>query len=90
MERRIDDNKIDELIEEVITLNRVIFGDEATGDKGMKEKVDDIHSLLVQAKNIGGFFGGIKSLIGWMLVVGAFILALKGWLSALIAYFINK
>jgi hypothetical protein len=25
-----------------------------------------------------------------MLVVGAFILALKGWLSALIAYFINK
>ena len=30
------------------TVNRVLFGDKYTGEKGMKEKVDDIHQRITQ------------------------------------------
>ena len=52
----------------------------------MKDKVDEIHALLIQAKAVGGFFGGIKSLAGWLLVIGALIALAKGWLAGLIAW----
>ncbi len=67
-------------------LMSVIFGNEETGDIGMKEKVDEIHQLLIQAKNVGGFFGGVKSLMGWMLVLGLFVALAKGWVSTFITF----
>lgn len=68
----------------------VLFGDEKSEEVGMKAKVDEIHALLTQAKAVGGFFGGIKSIAGWLLVIGALIALLKGWLGALVAWVIIK
>lgn len=64
----------------------VLFGNEATKEIGMKDKVDEIHMLLVQAKAVGGFFGGIKSLAGWLLLIGAIIALAKGWLAGIITW----
>lgn len=71
------------------TLMRVIFGDEATGDVGMKKKVDEIHTLLTQAKNVGGFFNGVGSTLKWLLVIGAVIGLIKGWWVGVVASIIN-
>lgn len=72
--------------EEHAILMRVIFGDEAIDEKGMKDKVDEMHKLLVQAKNVGGFFGGVKALAGWLLVIGALVALFKGWLVGIITW----
>lgn len=74
---------------EALKMNKVMYGDKEAGEMGMKEKVDEMHKLLVQAQNVGGFFTGIKSLVGWLLVIGAFIALMKGWLSALVLYLIK-
>ena len=71
------------------TLMRVIFGDEATGEVGMKKKVDEIHTLLTQAKNVGGFFNGLGNSLKWILVIAAVISIIKGWWLGIIASIIN-
>lgn len=59
--------------EEHETLMRVIFGDEQTGEKGMKEKVDEIHQMIVQVNGVGSF-------LKWIIVIGASLAAVKLWL----------
>ncbi len=66
-------------------INRVIFGDDPN-EKGMKEKVDDMHKILISAQNIGGFFNGIKGILGWLILFGAVLVLLKGWFIGLFAY----
>jgi len=65
-------------------LNRVIFGDTETGDIGMQQKVDEMHKLLMQARNVGGFFGSVGGTLKWLLVIAAVIVVIKGWFSELI------
>lgn len=65
--------KVSQREEEHETLMRVIFGDEATGEKGMKEKVDEIHQMIVQVNGVGSF-------LKWIIVIGASLAALKLWL----------
>lgn len=72
------------------TINYVLFGNKELKEPGMKEKVDEIHALLVQARNVGGFFTGIKALAGWLLVIGALVALFKGWLGALLAWVMIK
>ena len=60
------DRKIDKIEE-------VLFGDREIGEIGMKQKVDEIHGLLIQLKGLKGFFGLV-------ILVGVLIITLKGWL----------
>lgn len=60
------------MIENIDTLNEVIFGNPKTGEKGMKAKVDDMHELLVQAQ-------GWKKLGYSILLIAGIIAAMKGW-----------
>lgn len=66
------------------------FNTLGTSVNEMKIKVDEMHALLVQAKAVGGFFGGIKSLAGWLLVIGALVALAKGWLAGLLAWVMIK
>lgn len=72
------------------TMTYVLYGNKENNEIGMKDKVDEIHALLVQAKAVGGFFGGIKSLAGWLLVIGALVALFKGWLAGLLAWVLIK
>ena len=61
------DDKID-------TLNHVIFGNKETMEKGMKEKVDEMHEILIA-------FRGIPKILGIIVLVGAALLTVKGWIK---------
>lgn len=72
------------------SMTHVLYGDKENHEIGMKDKVDEIHALLLQAKAVGGFFGGIKALAGWLLVIGALVALFKGWLLSLLAWAVIK
>lgn len=61
-------------IDEIRDIKRVLFGDETTGEKGMKQKQDEMYEILVQAK-------GFKTLGSTILLIAAVIAVLKGWLN---------
>lgn len=65
--------EIDEIRDDVNTLKRVVFGDSESKEEGMKQKVDEIHTILVQAK-------GIKGLFGTLILISATITVLKMWI----------
>lgn len=69
-------------------INRVLFGDDIN-EKGMKDKVDEMHSILMSARGVGGFFNGIKGILGWLLLVGAIVALIKGWFFSIFAYFLS-
>ena len=71
-------------------IKRVIFGDEESGEQGMKSKIDEVHEILVSFKNVKGFFNGLGGWFKFLLVVGAVIALMKGWLAGLVAYLIDK
>lgn len=64
----------------IATLEEVIFGNSKTGEKGMKQKVDEIHDIITQSKGVISFFGGLKGILGFIIVLGAVITIVKGWL----------
>ncbi len=70
-------------------INRVLFGEDVN-DKGMKDKVDEMHAILISAKNVTGFFGSLKNIFAWILVLGALIALFRGAFSSLIIYFTAK
>lgn len=88
--------KIEKLLEEHLKadeefqakINRVIFGDDVN-EKGMKDKVDEMHDILVSARNVGGFFSGFGGTLKWLLIIGAVIGLLKGWWGGIIHYLIT-
>lgn len=57
----------------IVTLEEVVFGNSKTGDKGMKQKVDEMHDILTQ-------FKGVKGLFGMVLLVSSVLIALKMWI----------
>lgn len=59
--------------ERIVILEEVVFGNPKTGDKGMKQKVDEMHDILTQ-------FKGVKGLFGMVLLVSSVLVALKMWL----------
>ena len=71
-------------------LERIILGDDELGEKGMKAKVDEMHSLLVQAQNVGGFFGSIGGIGRWIFVVAGMVAIFKLWGAALLAWLTLK
>lgn len=88
LEKTVADHiKVDEEFQEKI--NRVLFGDDVN-EKGMKDKVDEMHSILMQVQNVGGFFSGIKGVLGWLLILGAFIALIKGWFGGAVLAVINN
>lgn len=69
----INSEKETEIVKDnVKLLKNVVFGNKEIGEMGIKEKVDDIHNILIQAKGIKGFFGLI-------ILIGILIITLKGW-----------
>lgn len=58
--------------ERIQTLEEVVFGNPKIGEKGMKQKVDEMHEILTQLKGIRGFFGIV-------VLIGATLVALKMW-----------
>lgn len=85
------DNKIIiEIKDDISVLKRVIFGDDETGEVGMKHKVDEMYSIL---KNIEAFIkasSGIGSFIKWILLIGAGITAFKMWGAALVSFLVSS
>lgn len=62
------------LQEEVDTLNEVVFGNEKTKTKGIAEKVDEMHTILTQAKGLRGF-------LYIMIAIGGAVAVLKGFIT---------
>lgn len=58
---------------ELREMRDVIFGNPRTGTKGVSQKVDEIHEIIVQAK-------GWKSLGIIIVLIGASFAVLKEWL----------
>lgn len=54
-------------------LNRVLFGDKETGEKGMNDKVTDIHQRITQVDGVGTF-------LKWIIVIGGVLSVLKFWI----------
>ena len=77
---RKDDEKID-------TMYRVLFGDKATGEKGMIDKVDEIHTVFVKMSN---GFSLLRWFFGAVIVLGLFIGTIKGWIVAAAHYLLSK
>lgn len=53
------------------TMWEVIFGDPTRGEKGMKQKVDEIHEILIQAK-------GLKGVLYILIAIGGALAVIKG------------
>lgn len=56
---------------------RAIWGDEDLGELGMKAKVDEIHTLLTQARTIRDFFGGFRGPATWIITIAGLIAIIK-------------
>ena len=65
---------------EVRDIKMLLFGNPATKEPGMKQKVDDIHDILTKSKGVIAFFGGVKGVLGFILIVGAAVTLIKSWL----------
>lgn len=65
---------------------RAIWGDKELGEKGMKEKVDEIHTLLTQARTIRDFFGGFRGPATWILTIAGLIAILKVFGSTILVW----
>jgi len=59
----------------------VLFGDAVTNEMGMKQKVDEMYDMLIQSKGLIRIFGGIKGILGFLIVLGASVAVVKGWLK---------
>lgn len=70
-----DDAKFQERME------RVLFGDKSTEEMGMKEKVDAMYEILVQAKGVGGFLKETKGYLQLIIFFSAVMVILKGWVK---------
>lgn len=62
---------------------RVLFGDKQLGEIGMKDKVDEMHDILIASRNVTGFFGKIGGFGKWVFVIVGLVGLLKGWWFAL-------
>lgn len=49
--------------------DRILFGDKNTEEKGMKEKVDEMYSILTQANGVTNFFGRLGGGLGFLILV---------------------
>lgn len=58
--------------DEIAGLKVTVYGDKNKGVKGMNDKVDEIHTILVQAK-------GVKWVLHSILLIAAVLAVLKGW-----------
>lgn len=56
-----------------LEMREVVFGNQRTGEKGIKQKVDEMHEILTQAK-------GWKSLGIIIVLIGASFAVLKEWI----------
>jgi len=65
---------------EVHDIKMLLFGNPKNKEKGMKEKVDEIHTILTQSKGVIAFFGGVKGILGFIVIIGAAMTLIKGWL----------
>jgi len=66
--------------------HRAIFGDIELGEPGMKDKVDEMHSILMSFKGANRFLsGGLLSFKTIMILVGI-VGIIKGWWVALVHY----
>lgn len=72
-------------------LQRVIFGDNVTGEMGMKEKVDEMHQILTNVKGANRIFGGTANYIKGLIIIVGMIGIIKGWwISAIMTVINNK
>lgn len=66
------DKIVKDMAVDVKNLKEVVFGNEEIKEKGIKEKVDEMHNILIGLK-------GVKGLFGLVIMLGIFIATIKGW-----------
>ena len=66
---------------EIHDMRMLLFGNAATGEKGMKQKTDEIHDILTQSKGVIAFFGGVRGILTFVIIVGAALTLMKSWLT---------
>lgn len=64
---------------EIHDMRILLLGNPSTGEVGMKQKLDEIHNILTQSKGVIAFFGGVRGIIGFIVVFAAAVTVLKGW-----------
>lgn len=70
--------------------HRAIFGDKELGEPGMKDKVDEMHAILMSFKGANKVLsGGLLSFKTIMIIVGI-IGIIKGWWVQLVQYAIIR
>lgn len=74
-------------------MSRVLFGEmDIDGEqaRGIKQKVDEMHALLIQARSVKGFFSGFGSLGRWVFVIAGVVLILKTFGISVLAWLNTK
>jgi len=75
-------------------VERVLFGSEEEKAKGMVEKVDEIHAIVMKNVNKKGaireMFMGVRGLATLLTAIVIILGIIKGWFVALLAYFFHK
>ena len=66
--------EFEKLHKQVQEHHELLFGNAATNSIGMKDKIDEMYTILTQAK-------GLPWLVRAIIVIGASILVLKGWFN---------
>lgn len=70
--------------------HRAIFGDKDLGEKGMKDKIDEVHGILTNIKGTGKVFGGTLNMVKTLMLIVAIVGVIKGWWITLVNLVIYK
>lgn len=60
-----------EIRSDVMALKKTIYGDDRHDEMGMKEKVDEMHTIITQLK-------GLKWILGGVILISTTLIAIKG------------
>lgn len=68
---------------------RVVFGNEDTKEKGMKDQVTEMYELLISRRKVIGFFSSVGVGMRTILFLIGFIVAMKTLGISIISWFID-
>jgi hypothetical protein len=84
------DEHIKEDQERYETMQKILFGDENSGELGMTQKVDAMYEILVSAKTLISILDSFGKMTKWIVGIGLAFALFKGWLVSLIHYLLIR